>query len=200
MRILLGIFLLALIIGAQAGMLQPALADDKPHIGFADGVAWTLTIKPEVYDKYLDFPTSQVAAVDKFAVYYQPMDGSRPVGDAVLYKNFYFDHGKAIGSKQVQDTNFPPQSQGQIIVKAGSGQTDAAAAASVAVRLFLALTADKAFPNPIIVDRNLFSGFIEGATRVGFSRLPQPPPKGLRPRAVLLVRSDVGGLSQLLMY
>lgn len=198
-RTLLGLVGLAAL---QVGPLLHARGDaTAPAV--ADSPAWTLTMKAEAYDNYLNFPGSAIPAITRIAVYYQPAMLGKPTGKASHYKDLYFSKGKIIGSKQLQNVQFSPQTEGAIIVQKPADNKDpnvVEAEAATSVRFFVDLVANQSFPTAIIVDKDIFPEYIRGVNRYGFASVPLPPPKGLKPKAVLRVISSPPGMSQLIMY
>jgi hypothetical protein len=170
-----------------------------------DRMAWKLTIKPEKYDNYIDFPGTQIGSVIKIAVYHESISSGQ-AAKPVHYKNYYYDRsGKALGSKQLQQVTFPSDTRGPIMVEPGPKGTDsetATAAASVAVRLFLDLYTSKNFPQFIVVEDSMFKDFLEAVKRKGFKSFTLPRPRNIvpKPKAIMVLKSEHGDKFEYLMY
>jgi hypothetical protein len=172
--------------------------------GFSpDRTAWRLTIKPEKFEKYVDFPASNVGSVIRISVFHESVDPGK-TSKPVHYKNFYYNRdGKILGSKQVTPVSFPPDTRGPIVVKIGpQGATPeiSTAAANVAVRLYLDLYTSKNFPQFIVVQDEMFDGVIAGVKRSGFKPFTIPRPLFPKPKAVMVLKSERSDKFQYMMY
>jgi hypothetical protein len=174
--------------------------------GFSpDRMAWKLTITPEKFEKYVDFPTTQIGSVIRVSVFHESTEAGKS-GKPTHYKNYYFDReAKLLGSKQVTPVTFPSDTRGPILVKRGPAGTTPAistAAANVAVRLYLDLYTSKNFPQFIVVDDDMFNDFIDGVKRAGFKPFTIPRSRDIqpKPKAIMVLKSDRGDKFQYMMY
>src|SRR5688572_19580783 len=100
------------------------MVNAEEGVGAPDRTAWKLTITPEKFEKYVDYPNSQVGDVIRIAVYYEAVGSGQP-GKPILHKHFYYNRdGKVLGSKQLRAVTFPPDTRGPVIVKKGPNAFD----------------------------------------------------------------------------
>lgn len=126
---------------------------------------WVLYVDSSSIPNYLNYPTSQLGALDKYAVTFIKTGsdfilrgGQLPKCNSNPYEEFWYHHSRPIGQRRSRRAQMQANEQGALIlrIKQGDKGSNTAAAANCLVRLFLEARLQESIVAAVIVPEFCF--------------------------------------------
>jgi len=152
---------------------------------------WQMTITPQKFQRYLDYPGSKLHPLTKVTVtYMQP-----PNTPLTVYEDLYYTNSQAVGCKRQKDPITIKPGTAGIIKISGIEQNQSYAAANAVLRVFLDVSLRQCMTKYIQVPYDSFDNVVMSLCNLGMHRHRTTGPES---GVTLQIVADKGGQSVIL--